>query len=84
MSLVLSTLLGCVSPQFHEVYDDFFETVQDEISTIDIIIKWQQLSEFTKVEENNARSTQGVIVPKKRKRETQMIEENTPDCVPPE
>ena len=48
VSLVLSTSSGCVSPQFHVLHDDFFETVRGDRLTQDITIKWQLLSGFQK------------------------------------
>ena len=43
--LVLNLTTGCVSPQFHVSFDDFFETVGTGHNTIDS--NWQQLSGIT-------------------------------------
>ena len=36
-------------PQFHVIYNNFFETVQGEQLTKDIMIKWKILAGFYKV-----------------------------------
>ena len=41
MSLVLNLLIGLVSPQFHILHDDRFETIRD---TLVPKSKWQQLA----------------------------------------
>jgi hypothetical protein len=44
VSLVLNLHTGCVSPQFHCRFDDFFETVKHGKSDISVPLAWQQLS----------------------------------------
>ena len=44
--LILSTQTGLVSPQFHCVFDDRFETVKNEPNDTSL---WQQKAHFTKL-----------------------------------
>ena len=44
VSLVLNPHTGCVSPQFHCQFDDFFETVRHSGPDVSIPTTWQQLS----------------------------------------
>jgi len=44
VSLVLNPHTGCVSPQFHCLFDDFFETVRHSGPDVSIPMTWQQLS----------------------------------------
>ena len=48
VSNMLGTSTGCVSPQFHVIHDDFFETVQGDMLTKDVTIKWKQIAGFTR------------------------------------
>ncbi len=45
--LVLSLHTGCVSPQYHFQFDDFFETVRHGGPDVSIPSAWQQLSGLT-------------------------------------
>lgn len=65
VSLVLSTLSGCVLPQFHVIHDDFFETIQEETLTRDITIKYKLLVGFTRDGIVYQLSKHDVIVSKK-------------------
>jgi hypothetical protein len=47
VSLVLNLHTGCVSPQYHCHFDDFFETVRHSGSDISVPSTWQQLSGLT-------------------------------------
>jgi hypothetical protein len=45
--LVLNLHTGCVSPQYHCRFDDFFETVRHGGPDISVLTAWQQLSGLT-------------------------------------
>jgi hypothetical protein len=45
--LVLNLVTGCVSPQYHCCFDDFFETTRHGASNVSGTICWQQLANFT-------------------------------------
>jgi hypothetical protein len=45
--LVLNLHTGCVSPQYHCQFDDFFETVRHGRPDVSIPLAWQQLSGLT-------------------------------------
>jgi hypothetical protein len=45
--LVLNLHTGCVSPQYHCQFDDFFETVRHGGPDVSILSAWQQLSGLT-------------------------------------
>jgi hypothetical protein len=42
--LVLNLVTGCVSPQYHCCFDDFFETMHHGASDVSGTICWQQLA----------------------------------------
>ena len=63
---MLSTSTGCVSPQFHVIHDNFFETVQRDMLTKDITIKWKQLAGFTRDGIEDQLPKHNVIINKKR------------------
>ena len=44
VDLVLNLHTGCVSPQFHSRFDDFFETVKYDGPDVSVPSAWQQLS----------------------------------------
>jgi len=44
VNLVLNLHTGCVSPQFHCRFDDFFETVKHGGPDVSVPSAWQQLS----------------------------------------
>jgi hypothetical protein len=44
INLVLNLHTGCVSPQFHCIFDDFFETVKHGGPDVSVPLAWQQLS----------------------------------------
>jgi hypothetical protein len=44
VNLVLNLHTGCISPQFHCRFDDFFETVKHGRPDVSIPSAWQQLS----------------------------------------
>ena len=47
IALVLNPCTGHVSPQFHVKFDDFFETVQDQLTDLDAPdLEWKYLSSF--------------------------------------
>ena len=48
VSNALSMSSGCVLSQFHVIHDDFFETVQGDMLTKDVTIKWKMLAGFTR------------------------------------
>ena len=48
VSLVLNLSTGCVSPQFHVQYDDFFETVRPSAGNPPTPSQWQKLAAFRK------------------------------------
>ena len=66
VSNVLSTSSGCVSPQFHVIHDDFFETVQGDMLTRDVTIKWKLLAGFTRDGIEDQLPKHDVIINKKR------------------
>jgi hypothetical protein len=45
--LVLHLHMGCVSPQYHCHFDNFFETVRHGVPDISVPLAWQQLSGLT-------------------------------------
>jgi hypothetical protein len=42
--LVLNLVTGCVSPQYHCCFDDFFETTRHSAPDVSVTICWQQLA----------------------------------------
>ena len=66
VSLVLGTSSGCVSPQFHVIHNDFFETVCGDILTRDITIKLKLLAGFTRDKIVDQLPKHDMIVSKKR------------------
>jgi hypothetical protein len=44
VNLVLNLHMGCISPQFHCRFDDFFETVKHGRPDVSVPSAWQQLS----------------------------------------
>jgi hypothetical protein len=66
VALVLNLVTGCVSPQFHLKFDDFFETVQD-LNALPKS-KWQILSLFVTEGGESTQSVhpQGVNMPASR------------------
>jgi hypothetical protein len=47
--LVLNSIAGCVSPQYHCCFDDFFETMRHGGPDVSGTIRWQQLTGLDQV-----------------------------------
>ena len=77
--LVLSTSSGCMSPQFHVIHNDFFETVHGNSLIRGITIKWKLLVGFTHEGVVDEPTKHEVIVSKKKRIINQVSQENKRD-----
>ena len=48
---VLNLITGCVSPQYHCRFDDFFETIRHGGLNVSGTICWQQLADFSRTDQ---------------------------------
>jgi hypothetical protein len=83
--LVLILITGCVSPQYHCCFDDFFETTHHGRPDVSGTICWQQLRgldrETTTFSEVSAPIQQSVMYPETPSEDTVSLEEIS--VVPP-